>query len=247
MSGVYSFWGSKVQPDGTPSEICLPATLNITTACLDPDVEVKPGSRVTVWAAKKERGPKGALEVQRSLICTLQAGRVETAQCKVVFEKATLLSLSCQEVFEKATLLSLSVALSINRLGAGVFLSGFFDSREEEEEEENLDDGTISWGELQRLLKAADNRAGSNASENGEDEESDDHEAQMASFKRQVKNAQLMDQLMAEGDDEEEEDDEDFVPDEEEEEEGVGQGKKLVSDEEEEEEGAGHGKKLVSD
>jgi len=104
MVGIYSFWGSKVKPDGTPSEICLPSTLNITTVCLDPEVspptgptlaaprpsrlaccipraltcvpgcqaEVAPGSRVSVWAARKERGPKGALEVERSLIATLQ-------------------------------------------------------------------------------------------------------------------------------------------------------------------------------
>jgi hypothetical protein len=50
-----------------------------------------------------------------------------------------------------------------------------------------MDDGTISWAELQRLLAAADNRGGSEEEGQADGPDGQDSEARLADFKRQAR------------------------------------------------------------
>jgi FKBP-type peptidyl-prolyl cis-trans isomerase len=140
----YSYWGSAVKPQATPSETCLPHQLHITKAVLDPVQAEKlpPGTRISVWATQKIRphghGVLQPVESNRSLVAVLVTSQRESVDTSLYFRNATLLSLS----------------ISPQSHSCSVHLSGYFDKRSEKLPEE-IDDGSISWAELQSLLANA--------------------------------------------------------------------------------------------
>ena len=93
-AGMKEFWGSKVLPNATPSETCMPHRLKITQATLDPEgiKQLKEGTRVYLYGCLKVRGPKGAEERQRFIITTFKVGQKETSSVSISFDPSTLVS-----------------------------------------------------------------------------------------------------------------------------------------------------------
>ena len=141
---VFSFWGSQVQPQATPSEMCLPHHLTITKATLDPEkaAQLPPGTRVSVFATQKMRPLRsGALQPvvsNRSLVAVLVATHRECVDTRISFSGSSLISFS----------------VSPQSLSCAVHLAGFFDDSSDTKPEQT-DDGTITWAELQELLANA--------------------------------------------------------------------------------------------
>ena len=115
--GRYSFWGSLVQSQSTPSDTCLPHQLSITRAVLDPEQAAKlpPGTRVSVWATQKMRPQRSGVlqpvEHTRSLVAILVSSRRETVATNLNFRNSTLLSFT----------------VSPQSHSCAVHLSGYFD------------------------------------------------------------------------------------------------------------------------
>eukprot|EP00960_Hanusia_phi_P048844 759203-Hanusia_phi.AAC.4 len=204
---MFTFWGSKIMPNVTPSEICLPFRLKITLATLDPEEAKKlpVGTRISVWATQKERGPKGALSGQKALIATLRTGEVETAISNHEFYESTLLSFSVQPKTQSCT----------------VHLSGYFDHAHDKLD--TVDDNTISWAQLQSQLRSLLASASGHDDEDNADEEARSQIQQMKALVASAQNTQEQYASDDEDDDdyeeEDEEDDEDEDGDEDEEEE----------------------------
>lgn len=143
--GEYSFWGCAVQPQATPSQTCLPHQLCITKAALDPVTAgtLQPGTRVSVWVTQKMRS-QGALhpvDAKKSLVAILSAANRESADVCLNFPRSS-----------PPTLLSFSVSPQSH--SCCVHLAGYFDHSKDEDPEE-VDDGSITWAELQALLENA--------------------------------------------------------------------------------------------
>ena len=140
----YSFWGSAVQPQATPSETCLPHQLRITKAVLDPvqAAKLKPGTRVSIWATQKmrpqRRGVLQPVESKRTLVAILVSSQRESVDTRLNFRNSTLLSFS----------------VSPKSHACAVHLTGYFDHRADTKPEA-VDDGSITWAELQELLANA--------------------------------------------------------------------------------------------
>eukprot|EP00961_Rhodomonas_salina_P016521 222606-Rhodomonas_salina.2 len=151
---MYSFWAAAVKPMSTPSETCLPHHLTITTATLDEAAENLPeGTRISVWATQKERGPSGtSVTVAKTLICTLACGRTETVACKTQFHNSTLLSFHVQP--QKAS--------------CAVHLAGFFDHKFDKAPDVG---DQMTWSEFQELLADARAMEEEEAEEEEEEEE----------------------------------------------------------------------------
>ena len=140
---------------------------------LDPAqaAKLKPGTRVTIWATQKMRPEQrsGALhpvQAKRSLVALLVSAQRESVGTNLFFSSSSLLSFS----------------VSPKSQACAVHLAGYFDHSSDAQPEQ-VDDGSITWAELQELLANA-------RGQNDDDAEDDGGAAALAEMRKQVQQLQ---------------------------------------------------------
>ena len=140
---------------------------------LDPAqaANLKPGTRVTIWATQKMRPEQrsGALhpvQAKRSLVALLVSAQRESVGTNLFFSSSSLLSFS----------------VSPKSQACAVHLAGYFDHSSDAQPEQ-VDDGSITWAELQELLANA-------RGQNDDDAEDDGGAAALAEMRKQVQQLQ---------------------------------------------------------
>ena len=140
---------------------------------LDPAqaANLKPGTRVTIWATQKMRPEQrsGALhpvQAKRALVALLVSAQRESVGTNLFFSSSSLLSFS----------------VSPKSQACAVHLAGYFDHSSDAQPEQ-VDDGSITWAELQELLANA-------RGQNDDDAEDDGGAAALAEMRKQVQQLQ---------------------------------------------------------
>ena len=140
---------------------------------LDPAqaAKLKPGTRVTIWATQKMRPEQrsGALhpvQAKRALVALLVSAQRESVGTNLFFSSSSLLSFS----------------VSPKSQACAVHLAGYFDHSSDAQPEQ-VDDGSITWAELQELLANA-------RGQNDDDAEDDGGAAALAEMRKQVQQLQ---------------------------------------------------------
>ena len=140
---------------------------------LDPAqaANLKPGTRVTIWATQKMRPEQrsGALhpvQAKRALVALLVSAQRESVGTNLFFSSSSLLSFS----------------VSPKSQACAVHLAGYFDHSSDAQPEQ-VDDGSITWAELQELLANA-------RGQNDDDAEDDGGAAALTEMRKQVQQLQ---------------------------------------------------------
>ena len=150
---------------------------------LDPAqaAKLKPGTRVTIWATQKMRPEQrsGALhpvQAKRALVALLVSAQRESVGTNLFFSSSSLLSFS----------------VSPKSQACAVHLAGYFDHSSDAQPEQ-VDDGSITWAELQELLANA-------RGQNDDDAEDDGGAAALAEMRKQVQQLQTAETEVATAD-----------------------------------------------
>ena len=150
---------------------------------LDPAqaANLKPGTRVTIWATQKMRPEQrsGALhpvQAKRALVALLVSAQRESVGTNLFFSSSSLLSFS----------------VSPKSQACAVHLAGYFDHSSDAQPEQ-VDDGSITWAELQELLANA-------RGQNDDDAEDDGGAAALAEMRKQVQQLQTAETEVATAD-----------------------------------------------